>query len=48
LSLEKARRLIEEWQLQFAVPTQDIHDNSQVDMRKLLAGIETNYSPGNN
>ncbi len=48
-SLDEAWRLIEGWQLQFAVADHDVHDNSQLDLSKLLKGIEPeDFLPGNN
>lgn len=48
MSLAEARRLIEGWQVQYAVAAQDIHDNSRLDLNELLAGIETDFMPRNN
>jgi len=47
-SLNEARRLIEGWQVQYAVEDQNVRDNSQLDLNKLLAGIETDFKPMNN
>jgi len=48
MSLEEARRLIEAWQVQHGIASQDIRDNSSVDLTELLAGIETDFRPTNN
>lgn len=48
LSLQEARRLIEGWRVQYAVEDQNVHDNSRLDLTELLAGIETDFKPGNN
>ncbi len=45
----EARRLVKQWQQQYAVGEDDIRDNSLIDLGKLLKGIEpTDFSPTNN
>jgi hypothetical protein len=48
MSLEEARRMIEAWRVQYGIATQEIRDNSRLDLTELLAGIETNFRPRNN
>jgi hypothetical protein len=48
MSLEEAQLLIEGWQVQYGIAAQAIQDNSRLDLKELLAGIETDFKPSNN
>jgi hypothetical protein len=48
-NLADAHRLVEKWRREYAVAEDDVHDNSLIDLGKLLEGIEpTDFSPTNN
>lgn len=48
LSLEEARQLIGQWQEKYHVASDDVQDNSKMDLGELLNGIETDFSPNQN
>ena len=48
MSLPEARQLIEAWQAQYGIESHNIRDNSRLDLNQLLAGIQTDFMPGNN
>jgi hypothetical protein len=49
MNLDEARRLVQQWRQSYAVSADGVHDNSMIDLSKLLAGIEpTDFSPTNN
>lgn len=48
-NLDDAHRLVEKWRREYAVADDGVHDNSLIDLGKVLAGIEpTDFSPANN
>ena len=46
-TLQEAWRLIEAWRVQHGINI-EIRDNSRLDLNELLAGIPTDFMPGNN
>lgn len=49
VTLDEARRIVEQWRIRYAVADNDVRDNTMIDLSVLLAGIEpTDFSPANN
>jgi hypothetical protein len=47
-SLGEARRLIDQWQRNFDIADDDVHDNSRLDMNEILGGATTDFDPSSN